>query len=137
MSTKHKITRAAELEALEDFRAFIAQTAKSHNIDDDTIFSLQLATDEACSNVILHGYSGMDPGSVILELTYLDHKIIVQITDFGHPFEPSQAPTPDINAPLEERDLGGFGLYFIYSVMDSVDYKTDEDGNRLILTKQY
>jgi anti-sigma regulatory factor (Ser/Thr protein kinase) len=61
--------------------------------------------------------------------------VIVTLTDFGHPFEPSETPQPDLSAALEDRPTGGLGLYFIYSAMDEVDYQINEDGNHLILTK--
>ena len=67
----------------------------------------------------------------------LERSVVVRITDFGHPFEPSQAPPPpDAATVLAEGARGGFGLHFIYQSMDTVDYRTDEDGNCLILTKR-
>ena len=42
---------------------------------------------------------------------------------------------PDVNAPIEERELGGFGLFFIQQSMDNMDYQVTEDGNKMILTK--
>lgn len=135
MSEKVKITRAAELESLAVFRDFIQTTCQRLGIDKEIAFSFALSIDEACANVIEHGYAGKDPGSIILEMDIDPARIVVTLTDFGQPFEPSEAPTPDINAPIEERTAGGFGLYFIYSMMDQVDYKTDVEGNRLTLTK--
>ncbi len=135
MTEKLKLTRAAELETLPVFRHFVAEACEKAGIDGRVSFELQLALDEACTNVITHGYAGMDPGSIILELTLHPDRAQLTITDFGHPFEPSEAPKPNLEAPLEERVEGGLGLHFIYTVMDEVDYKTDELGNRLYLTK--
>jgi anti-sigma regulatory factor (Ser/Thr protein kinase) len=42
---------------------------------------------------------------------------------------------PDVNAPMEERELGGFGLFFIQQSVDDMNYQVTEDGNRMILTK--
>ncbi len=136
MDSRHTITRAAELESLAELRAFIGEVCQQHSIDNDTAFSLQLAVDEAAANIITHGYAGMDPGSLMLQLEVYSDKVVVRLTDFGHPFEPSQAPQPDFDLPIEARDLGGFGLFFIYSVMDAVDYETGEAGNCLVLTKK-
>ncbi len=135
MTQKFKLTRAAELESLPVFRDYIQSVCDRLGINKEICFGLQLSVDEACTNVIEHGYAGMEAGSIILEMEVQPAKVIMTLTDFGHPFEPSDAPTPDINAPIEERDGSGFGLYFIYSMMDQVDYQSDEDGNRLILTK--
>src|SRR4030095_5064196 len=111
MAETFRITRAAYLEALEEFRAFLKEhcTGKT-GITDTVLYDLQLAVDEACTNIITHGYADMDPGSIILDLELAPEQIIITLTDFGHAFEPGNAPTPDVNAPIEERELGGFGL---------------------------
>jgi serine/threonine-protein kinase RsbW len=136
VNAKYRITRAAELETLAVFRNFIKEFCRQEAIDDETCFALTLAVDEACTNVISHGYANLNPGSVILSLQRHEEQVVVRITDFGHPFEPSEAPMPDITAALEDRQMGGFGLYFIYQTMDEVDYETAPDGNVLTLVKR-
>jgi serine/threonine-protein kinase RsbW len=134
--TAHRITRAAYLESLSDFRAFIKeQCAGLRNVTDEILYDVQLAVDEACTNIISHGYADMDPGSIILDLEIHPDKLIVSLTDFGHSFEPSSTPIPDVNAPIEERELGGFGLFFIQQSVDDMTYRVTEDGNKMILTK--
>ena len=136
MTSRHRITRAAYLESLQDFRAFIKEHCTGlPGIDDEILYDIQLAVDEACTNIISHGYADMDPGSVILDLEMDPDKLTVTLTDFGHSFEPSSAPAPDINAPIEERELGGFGLFFIQQSVDDMDYQVTEEGNKMILTK--
>ena len=133
----YRITQAAELEALAGFRDFINSACKERGgIDEQTIYDLMLAVDEACTNIITHGYAGMNPGSIILSLEFSPQQVVMVITDFGQPFEPSEAPMPDLEAALEDRDTGGFGLYFIYQTMDEVGYQTNEDGNHLTLIKR-
>ena len=134
--TGRQICLAAQLESLAKLRAFIEQICKHQTgIDDQIIYDLKLASDEACTNIITHGYRGMNPGSIILNLELTPAEVILTITDFGHPFEPTEAPMPDVQAGLEDRPTGGFGLYFIYQTMDKVDYRSAEDGNHLILVK--
>lgn len=135
MSQRYQVTRAAELDQLPVFREFISDCCKKHQVPDDTVFDLKLAVDEACTNVITHGYEGMDPGSIILSFRIESDRILVQITDFGRVFEPADAPKPDVEAALEDRPLGGLGLYLIYQLMDNIDYEATEDGNTLTFTK--
>lgn len=136
MADNYRTTRAAELDSLGDFRDFVDDVCRAHDIDEDTTYDLKLAVDEACTNVVQHGYAGMNPGSIMLDVCVSDDEVEVRLTDFGHPFEPSSAPKPDITLPLEERPAGGFGLFFIYETMDEVDYVTGEEGNTLILRKR-
>lgn len=135
MSQRYQITRAAELESLSVFREFISDCCSRHNVPKETVFELKLAVDEACTNVIKHGYKGMDPGSIILSFRIEPDRIMVQITDFGHVFEPADAPKPDVEAALADRPLGGLGLFLIYQTMDNIEYESSEDGNTLTFTK--
>lgn len=135
MSQRFQITRAAELESLQIFRDFITDCCAQFDIPHNIVLDLKLAVDEACTNVIEHGYKGMDPGSIILSFRIERDRILVQITDFGHVFEPVEAPQPNIEAALEERKLGGLGLFLIYQTMDNIDYQASDDGNTLTFTK--
>lgn len=136
MRSTHRMTRAAYLQSLEEFRGFIKEhCAAVRGVNEEILYDIQLAVDEACTNIISHGYADLDPGSIILDLDIDTDKIVVSLTDFGHSFEPSSTPIPDVDAPIEERELGGFGLFFIQQSMDELDYQVTEDGNKMILTK--
>jgi serine/threonine-protein kinase RsbW len=128
-------TSAAHLENLQFFRDFIELAASECRLDPEVTFALKLAVHEACTNIMQHGYAGMEPGSIIVDLVVGDRHAKLRITDFGHPFEPSAVPMPDVAAALEDRQVGGLGLFLIYTTMDHVDYKSGEAGNTLILTK--
>lgn len=136
MAETHRITRAAYLESLDDFREFLKEHCTGRTgVTDEVLYDVQLAVDEACTNIITHGYAGMDPGSIILDLELDSDKIALALTDFGHAFEPDNAPVPDVDAPIEERELGGFGLFFIQQSVDEMKYRTSEDGNTMTLIK--
>jgi anti-sigma regulatory factor (Ser/Thr protein kinase) len=133
---KYQICRAAELESLSAFRQLIDDACQQHpQIDQQTCYDLKLAVDEACTNIVTHGYSGMNPGSIILSLELGSRQVLVTITDFGHPFEPCEPPAPDVEASLGGRPTSGFGLFFIYQTMDRIGYEVGEDGNHLTFVK--
>jgi serine/threonine-protein kinase RsbW len=109
LRNQYQITRSAELESLSVFRDFIEKACKQHqSVDDQICYDLKLALDEACSNIITHGYAGMNPGSIILSLEMAPNKVVVTITDFGHPFEPGDTSAPDVAAGLEDLPMGGY-----------------------------
>jgi len=135
MPQRYQMTRAAELVSLSVFRDFITDCCSRHEVPNEMVFELKLAVDEACTNIIEHGYKGMDPGSIILSFRIEPDRILVNITDFGHIFEPADAPKPNVEAALEDRELGGLGLFLIYQTMDNIDYQSSEDGNTLTFTK--
>jgi len=136
MTSTHRITRGAYLESLGDFRQFIREhCAAVPGVDEETVYDLQLAVDEACTNIISHGYAGLNPGSIILDLEIDPDKMVLTLTDFGHSFEPGSASVPDVDAPIEARELGGFGLFFIQQSVDEMEYQVTEDGNKMTFTK--
>jgi len=134
----YQITRSAALRSLPEFRKYINLACSQRGcIAKQVIGDLQLAVDEACTNIITHGYNGMNPGSIILSLEFTDDWIEVTITDFGLAFEPSPAPAPNLEAGLEDRPTGGFGIFFIYQTMDQIDYTSNLYGNRLTFIKKW
>jgi anti-sigma regulatory factor (Ser/Thr protein kinase) len=132
---QNTIERTAKLEHLGDFREFIAACCEQHAIDAETSFALQLSADEVCANIIEHGYADMPTGQITLNIQISPKQIVIQITDTGHPFDPHNAPVPDTSAPLEERDIGGLGIFLIHTLMDAVEYRSEKNTNTLTLTK--
>jgi serine/threonine-protein kinase RsbW len=135
MTHSDRITRSAELVSLNAFHDFIDQFCASIRLDETSSYAIKLAVDEAATNVIKHSYAGMNPGSIIVEMQAVPDRVVIHITDFGHPFEPGEPEAPDVQAMLEDRDSAGFGLFFIYKSMDQVSYATSADGNTLTLIK--
>ena len=136
MNQVSQITRSAERQSLVAFREFVEIVCRDHpRIDETILYDLKLAVDEACMNIITHGYAGMNPGSIILSVEQSPQQVRINITDFGHAFEPSEAPAPDLEAGINGQEMGGFGLYFIYQTMDEVNYETTGGCNRLTLVK--
>lgn len=136
MASRYQLTQAAELEALHAFRDLIDKACEEHPaIDQQACYDLKLAVEEACMNVITHGYSGMNPGSIMLELHLDAGQVMVNLTDFGHPFEPYEPTAPEPEADLEDGITQGFGLHFIYQTMDRISYNSAQDGNHLTFVK--
>jgi len=121
-------------------RQFVAETARSLGADERAIRDLQLAVDEICSNVMAHGYAGKGGEiEVTVERTVerAGPSIRAVVRDWGRAFDPEQAPAPNLDLPLEERSLGGLGLYLVRQVMDEVRFVFDtERGNTVTMVKR-
>lgn len=136
VSPSSRITRAAELGALGHVRAFVRERLAQAGVEGTVAEDVVLAIEEAAMNVITHGYRGMDPGSLIVELDVTAERIAATLTDFGHAFEPCEPPAPDVGAILAGAPEQGFGLFLIHRVMDEVGYRSDPLGNHLTLVKR-
>jgi anti-sigma regulatory factor (Ser/Thr protein kinase) len=136
MGDRRQITLAAELPSLPKFRALIDDACRAAAVDDASCYDIKLAVEEACTKIIKHGYAGLEPGSIVLSLQYGNRQLVVRLTDFGHPFEPSEPPAPDAEEALETGHIDGFGLYFIYRSVDQVSYDSSAGSNTLTLIKR-
>jgi anti-sigma regulatory factor (Ser/Thr protein kinase) len=126
----------ADLGDLAAVREFVARIGGDLGLDADVIYDLQLAVDEACANVINHGYGGQ-AGRIDVTVEPAEEGVQVVVRDWGGAFDPHVVHTPDVQAPLEERRLGGLGLFLMRKVMDDVSFAFDaERGNTLRMVKR-
>jgi serine/threonine-protein kinase RsbW len=124
-----------DLDRVSEVREFIERIGKELALDDQVIFQLQLALEEACSNVVFHAYDGQG-GDLEVTIEPIEGGVQVVIRDWGAAFDPQAVPIPDVAAPLDQRPLGGLGLHIMRQIMDRVDFAFDPDqGNTLTLVK--
>ena len=120
------------------FRTFVEEACRRVGADDSTCFDLKLAVDEACSNLIVHGYQGREPGTIAVAFSLDGDEIVITITDHAPPFRPEDAPVPLLDVPAIERRPGGLGWHLIKQIADRLDYESDpETGNRLTMVKKF
>ncbi len=124
----------AKIENLEKMFAFVREGAGRQGFMGEQIGKIQLACEEALVNVINYAYteSGGD-----VEITYenKDTSLEIVITDSGTEFDPLSRPEPDIMSPMQERKIGGLGIFMIKKIMDEVIYKREGGKNVLTLVK--
>ena len=95
---------------------------------------INLALEEAVSNVMLYAYPGKS-GRVLVECDKSD-KLVFTISDGGIPFDPTQQEDPDVTQNAEERPIGGLGIFLVRQIMDDIHYERKDDKNILTLTKK-
>lgn len=137
VNAKNQITLSAEVASLPLGRAFIEKACRQVGIEDESCYDLQLAVDEALSNIIEHGYAGLEPGEIILRWQFNSQKLTITVMDYGHAFTPEEPERPDVEAIFQSGKQGGLGLFLIYHIMDRVSYRTTTEGNILTLTKKF
>jgi serine/threonine-protein kinase RsbW len=121
---------------LEQVGHLVAEAAKEAGFDDADVNRCQLAVDEACTNIIEHGYGGEDKGQIDIACVFQPGELTITIRDQAKRFDPSAAPPPKLNATIENLGVGGLGLYFMRQVMDQVEFSYEDGGNKLILVKR-
>jgi anti-sigma regulatory factor (Ser/Thr protein kinase) len=103
---------------------------------DKYVFALETAVDEASTNVVKHAYAGKG-GFFQISCALRGSDITVTIRDHGNKFDPNSVALPEVVSPLEDRKVGGLGIYMMKKMMDRVDYSySTSEGNRLVLLKK-
>ena len=115
---------------------FIEAIADEIHLDQSLAMSLNLALEEAVSNVIMYAYPEGSDGLVDIEAIIRHDRLDFIITDSGKPFDPTQAPEVDTTLGVEERAIGGLGIYLVRNIMDDVRYERAEAKNILSMTKR-
>ena len=122
------------LDSLTDIGAYVMQAAKEAGFEQKTAYKLRLAVDEIATNVITHGYeeAGL-VGEVWLEATIDATALTLTLEDSGLPYEPDMDVIPDsITQPLDQRPIGGLGIFLTVRSVDEFRYEQLENGNRYI-----
>ena len=107
-----------------------------HGVPEDAIFKVNLSLDELLTNIVVHGGRG-DPcvREIVLWLRTEKDKVSVELQDDGCAFNPLDAPLPDLDAGLLERDPGGLGIHLVRSLMDEIVYRRIGQRNQVTLIK--
>ena len=122
---------------LEEIGVLIVQTAKDAGFNSNDCYAMQLAVDEACTNIIEHGYGGEDKGKIECSCDMINDKFTIVLRDWGRSFSPENVPDPNFNVPLEELQSRGAGLFLIYKIMDEVHFEFETpNGNTLTMVKK-
>lgn len=135
-SEKGRITLPATLENLEDFKRFIVQNAEKAGLDPQKTMEMELAADEILTNIISYAYSGASGDITVTCGTDTEGLFVVETTDEGKPFDPLQTDLPDVSASLEQREIGGLGLFLARKMVDKTRYERRFDRNILRLYKK-
>ena len=128
---------AAKFEYLDEIREFVGAMARDGGLSDKDVYNIQLATDEAASNIIEHAYEKVSDGILELSCGVRDDEITIVLIDRGESFDPSEIPLPDLKADLSDRKIGGLGIFLMRKLMDEVHYEAKADkSNVLTMTKR-
>jgi serine phosphatase RsbU (regulator of sigma subunit)/anti-sigma regulatory factor (Ser/Thr protein kinase)/putative methionine-R-sulfoxide reductase with GAF domain len=124
----------ARFEQLDTIRGFASQAARDAGMDDSEIYAIELAVDEACTNIIEHAYQGEGRGDIECTCESNDVCLTVVIRDHGKPFDPSTVTKPDLYADIDSRPVGGLGVFLMKQLMDEVHFESlGESGNILTM----
>lgn len=126
----------AQFDTLDEVRSEVAKEARAAGFGDKAVYAIQLAADEAASNIIEHAYAGRTDAFFEMNCEFKQERLIITFYDQGKSFDISKVSKPDVKADLSERKIGGLGIFLMHKLMDEVHYTSTGTENILILTKR-
>jgi serine/threonine-protein kinase RsbW len=130
------LTVPGTLDSLELIGKYVLAAAAEAGLDKKAAYRLRLGVDEIATNIITHGYeeTGQE-GVVDVQATIDDRKLTITLEDTAPAFDPLQHITPNTDEfakPLEERGIGGLGVYLALEGTDEFLYERVDGRNRNI-----
>ncbi len=125
-----------DLAEIEQLAATLERFCEAHRIRLDIVNIVNLALEEIVTNIISYGYGGEGGGHRIrIDLAHDGQRLTALVEDSAKAFDPLQKASPDTNAPLEERGVGGLGIHLVKTLMDEVRYSREDGRNVLFIAK--
>jgi anti-sigma regulatory factor (Ser/Thr protein kinase) len=125
------LTVPAKVDALSQCTEFVIAHAVEAGFTPARLCELELVVEEVVTNICRHGYDAQQ-GQLELRCRRVDtQRLLLEFIDGGRPFNIIAAPSPDLTADLDQREVGGLGVPLIRAMADEVSYR--REGNRNIL----
>jgi len=135
MKKSHSFTINANILEIPKVSIVLDQELRAHAFSEEDILDTQLAVEEAITNVIVHGYEGKN-GEIVITCRTSRGLAEVEIEDCAPPFNLLSIPEPDITKNIEDRKIGGLGVFLIRQIMDDIIYRYEDGKNILVLVKK-
>ncbi|MBP7496636.1 MAG: ATP-binding protein [Bacteroidales bacterium] len=129
-----KITLNNNIEQLSLLAQFIDSIAIEWKLNSQLQFNLNLILEELISNTIFYGYKDTEEHRINIEFINNDSFLRIKIEDDAQEFNPLIAQSPDLNLPVEQREIGGLGIHLVRSLSDSIDYHRINNKNIIFLS---
>lgn len=135
MSPMEALTVDGQLESVTLITEYVAEAARAAEVHGRVAYYLCLAVDEIATNIIVHGYKHQ-VGTLTVEAQMDEGELRIVLEDTGPSYDPRQAPLPDLQRPLEERQPGGLGIFLALRSVDDFRYERVHGRNRSIFSVQ-
>jgi len=131
-----KLQLENEVSQLEKLASFLDDLGDEWGLSPGLVMSLNLVLEEAFTNVVFYAWSDSSPHLIDIEFEETGGLLKMILSDEGREYDPTKKEEPDFERPVEDRTIGGLGIFLIKKIMDSVVYQREGNRNYLIMTKR-
>ncbi len=136
MSTNKTVRITNQRDQVDTVRKFFDDYSKENKLTEKTVHDIQMALDELLTNIVNYGYEDSDEHKIDVRFGINDDAVRVEIIDDSKPYNILEQESPDISLSVEDKPIGGLGIFLIKKLMSNVDYYTKEGKNHLVMTKE-
>ncbi len=129
MSKLCAVTLPAKVESLSEFTEKVLTRAREVALPEDKYNTLELCLEELVVNVCNYAYGDNEGDITVSCEVENENKFTVEIRDSGVAFNPLELEKPDINADIEDRPIGGLGVFLVKNMTDDVQYLREDNQN--------
>jgi anti-sigma regulatory factor (Ser/Thr protein kinase) len=112
-----------------------ARFGEANRISTDDVLAINLVLDEVVINVVKYAFTDGQEHQIPVRLAREGNVVTIRVDDDGRPFNPLEAPPPNLDLPIEERPIGGLGIHIVKSTCDGIEYRREGGRNILTMTK--
>ena len=123
----------ANLESIQKIQDFVQENLRGKKSDKAKLFKINVLIEEIVVNIVNYAFNNTTEGVIDIEIDTSDDKMFFKISDNGIPFDPLKAKEPDISAPLENRNIGGLGIFFVKQIAKDISYSYQNNRNCISL----
>lgn len=132
----YRLKLANELGELERIKSALDKLCDDFSIRPKTALEINLALEEAYTNIVNYAFNDEEKHSIELVIAANSHQLVMTLVDDGIAYDPTQNKEPQIDLPVQDRPIGGLGVFLIRKLMDDIDYRREAGRNYLTLTKK-
>ena len=127
---------AGSLSELDRLSDKLKMVGDQWSLNEKTVLQMNLALDELFTNVVSYGIDDQAEQQISFMLDNCGDEIKIVVTDSGRPFDPTRAPDPALDLPLDKQPVGGLGIFLMRQYTDKIEYRRENEKNIVTLTKK-
>ncbi|MBM3546286.1 MAG: ATP-binding protein [Alphaproteobacteria bacterium] len=137
MASRFEISLKNDLPEIHRLAEAVDAFFSDQGLPDGLSYKFNLAFDEIITNIVSYGYDDAEEHKIEVRIALKDGLVEAEVVDDARAFDPlSEAKEPDVTAELEDRPIGGLGIFFVKEMMDEVRYKRENGYNHLYFCKR-
>ena len=125
-----------DLAQIADVAAKVEAFCEAHDLLPDVTYAVNLSIDEILTNAISYGYDDEESHRIEIVMRREADSLVVVVSDDSAPFDVSAGPQADVESGLEDREIGGLGIFLVHQMMDEVEYERVDGRNVVTLIKR-